>query len=197
MRYACVVCLRKLSFLLVLAFGVGTIHGHSDPNARLKAMLKKAYPEAAHFLARTKSLTPVEIKRIEERLEASLPEKDRELRIYVALVKKAEKNAQPGGARQLSPIGTVLILDATGPKGTISLAVSYKATGAVHRVIVIENQDEQGVESVDFLRQFSGKGKRNLLQIGQDLQYPGDPQSGAAVANAVKRGFLLLEVAFT
>ena len=148
--------------------------------------LKKVFPDASGFTARKKTLTPEQLKHAEQESGSKVEHNDNPLSYYVALGKS------PDGS---GSIGTVLMLDAHGPKGGMDLAVGIRRDGTVARVVVTENKDDPNLGSAGFLDQIQGKSMQSPLKVGQDIHYNGDAKSAQALLNAVHRGLYLLSAA--
>ena len=145
--------------------------------------LKKVFPEASGFTGRKKTLTPDQLKQAEQQSGSKVERNDNPLSYYVALDKSSVA------------LGTVLMLDARGPKGGLDLAVGISRDGTVHRVVVVENKDDPNLSSAAFLDQIQGKSIKSPLKVGQDIHYSGDSKSAQAFLNAVRRGLSLLAAA--
>jgi len=145
--------------------------------------LKKVFPEATGFTLRKKALTPVQLKQAEQQSGSKVESNDNPLEFYVALGKSADGSGV---------LGTVLMLDASGPKGDMDLAVGVRHDGTVSRVLVTENKDDPGLGAAAFLDQIRGKLAQSPMKVGQDIQFSGNPKSAQALLNAVRRGLFLL-----
>ncbi len=150
--------------------------------------LKKVYPEAAGFTERKKSLTPDQLKQVEQKSGSKVERNDNPLTFYVALSKSSG-----GGAS--AALGTVLMLDARGSKGGMDLALGVDLDGKIHRVVITSNHDEPALATPAFLDQLQGKTVQSPLKAGQDIKYSGDAKSAQALLNAVRRGLYLLAAA--
>ena len=148
--------------------------------------LKKVFPEATGFTARKKTLTPDQLKQAEQQSGSKVERNDNPLAYYVALGKSTDGSGV---------LGTVLMLDAKGPKGGIDLAVGIRRDGTIYRVVVTENGDDPNLSSAGFLDQIQGKNLQSPLKVGQDIRYPGDAKPAQALLNAVRRGLYLLAAA--
>ncbi|MBI3896401.1 MAG: hypothetical protein HY313_10780 [Acidobacteria bacterium] len=148
--------------------------------------LKKVFPEATGFTARKKTLTPEQIQRIEQLSGSKLQRNDNPFSYYVALGKSADGSGV---------LGTVVLIDARGPKGAVDLAIGFKKDGSVSRVVVVENGDDPKLSAKEFLDQFQGKNSKSPLALGQDIRYAGDANAGQSLLKAVRRGMYLLQAA--
>lgn len=144
--------------------------------------LKKVFPDASGFTARKKTLTPDQVKRAEQESGSKVQRNDNPLTYYVAV-------------KGQDALGSVLMLDTRGSKGGIDLALGVKRDGSVHRVVVVENNDDPGLSAAGFLDQIQGKTMQAPLKVGQDIKYTGDAKSAQALLNAVHRGLSLLSAA--
>ena len=148
--------------------------------------LKKVFPEASGFTARKKMLTPEQLKQVELQSGSKVQRNDNPFSYYVALGKSPDASGV---------LGTVLMVDAKGPKGGMDLAVGVRRDGTVQRVVVTENGDDPSVSSAAFLGQIQGKSVQSPLKVGQDIHYSGEPKSAQALLDAVRRGLYLLAAA--
>lgn len=151
--------------------------------------LKQAFPEAESFITKTKVLTPTESQAVEKMAGSKLPPEDTKLTVYIAI-------GMDKATQKRKSLGTVLFLDTKGRKGSIDLAVAYNLDGTVHKVVILENQDDKSIESPSFLNQLGGKGTNDMLIVGHDIKFNGDKKAAEAVVAAVKRGMYLLRVLF-
>lgn len=179
-----VIMRRALLFLLFLPLLSLPLFAHETgfPGETLK----KVYPNATGFTARKKTLTAVQLRRVQRESGSRVHSNDNPFEYYVALGKSADGTGV---------LGTVLMIDVTGPKGGLDLAVGIERNGAVHRVVVEENHDDPGLSSAAFLNQIRGKTIRSPLKVGRDIKYSGNAKSAQAVLNAVRRGLYLLAAA--
>ena len=150
------------------------------------ATLKKVFPDATGFTARKKTLTPEQVKRAEADSGSKVQRNDNPLSFYVALGKSSDAS----GA-----LGTVLIVDARGPKGAIDLALGVRRDGTIARVVVSENHDDPALSSTAFLDQIQGKSLKSQLKAGQDIKFSGNVAAAQAMLNAIRRGLILLAAA--
>ena len=148
--------------------------------------LKKVFPEASGFTPRKKMLTPEQLKQVELQSGSKVQRNDNPFSYYVALGKSPDASGV---------LGTVLMVDAKGPKGGMDLAVGVRRDGSVQRVVVTENADDPNVSSAGFLGQIEGKSVQSPLKVGQDIHYSGDPKAAQALLDAVRRGLYLLAAA--
>ena len=173
--------LRAFVLLAVLALPLGA-HETGFPEKTLKGV----FPEATGFTARKKTLTPDQIKRIETASGSKLQKNDNPLTFYVALGKTTDGSGV---------LGTVVLVDARGPKGVLDLAVGFKRDGTVQRVLVVENKDDPGLNADSFLIQFKGKSAQSSLAVGKEVRFGGDARSAEALTSAVRRAMHLLAAA--
>jgi hypothetical protein len=145
--------------------------------------LKSVFPDATGFTPRKKSLTPAQVKRVEQLSGSKLHANDNPVNFYVALGKSADNSGV---------LGMVVLIDTKGPKGAIDLAIGLKRDLSIYRVVVVENKDEPGLSALAFLDQFKGKGAKDPLSVGKDLRYTGSAVAGEALASGVRRGIQLL-----
>jgi hypothetical protein len=92
-------------------------------------------------------------------------------------------------------IGTVIFVDTDGRKGGAELAIGINLDGTLAGVVVEENNEDLPLSSHQFVDQLQGKSIESPLKIGQDIRYIGNPQSGQATLNGVRRGLYLLKAA--
>jgi hypothetical protein len=175
---------RSLVGTVVFLFFVLSLMAHDEgfPGETLK----KVFPEATGFTTRTKTLTQAQLKQAEQQSGSKVERNDNPLKFYVALGKS------PDGSGVL---GTVLMLDASGPKGGMDLAVGVQRDGTVARVLVTENNDDHQLGSDAFLEQIRGKSLQSPMKVGQDIRFTGDQKAAQALVNAVRRGLYLLSAA--
>jgi hypothetical protein len=168
-------------FLALLAVPLGA-HDTGFP----EETLKKVFPDATGFTARKKTLTADQVRQIERASGSPLQRNDNPVGFFVALGKSSDGTGV---------LGTVVLVDAKGPKGMIDLAVGLKRDGSVHRVVVAENADDPGLSASSFLDQLKGKTSQSPLALGKDVRYEGNAKAAEAVLGAVRRGMLLLAAA--
>jgi Na+-translocating ferredoxin:NAD+ oxidoreductase RnfG subunit len=169
---------RVVLFILVLPLVPLLAHETGFPSETLK----KVFPDASGFTARKKSLTPDQVKKIEQESGSKVQRNDNPLTYYVAV-------------KGQTPLGSVVMLDTKGAKGGIDLALGVNRDGSVHKLVVVENDDDQALGQPAFLDQLPGKNAQSPLKAGQDIKFSGDAKSAQAVLNAVHRGLLLLAAA--
>ncbi|HWP85054.1 MAG TPA: hypothetical protein VNN17_07685 [Terriglobia bacterium] len=179
MKRQCLKALPALALLLAIPLGA---HEEGFPEATLKAV----FPAATGFTPRKKTFTPEQVKQIEQASRSKLARNDNPLNFYVALGKS------PDGSGVL---GTVVLIDARGPKGAIDMALGVRRDGSIERVIVKENGDEKALEEAAFLDQLKGKNAQSPLTLGKDIRYAGSAPSAEAALSAVRRGLHLLAAA--
>jgi hypothetical protein len=148
--------------------------------------LKSVFPEASGFTPRKKTLTPAQVKQIEQASGAKLAKNDNPLTVYVALGKAADGSGV---------MGTVVLVDAQGPKGVMDIAIGVKRDGAVERVVLTVNNDDKGLSAAAFLDQLKGKTAASPLTLGKDVSYTGDAKAAEALLAAVRRGLHLAAAA--
>ncbi|MBI4460608.1 MAG: hypothetical protein HY648_11190 [Acidobacteria bacterium] len=177
---------QKLAlFGLVLWLGAAVIlpaHETGFP----EATLKKVFPEATGFTVRKKTLSSAQLQRVEQLAGSKVQRNDNPFTFYVALGKSADGSGV---------LGTVVFVDAAGPKGAVDLAIGFQRDGSVSRVVLAENKDDPGLSASAFLDQFKGKTTKSPLALGQDVRYAGEAAGAKAVLQAVKRGMFLLQTA--
>lgn len=144
--------------------------------------LKKVFPDATGFTARKKALTPEQVKKVEQESGSKVLRNDNPLTYYVAV-------------KGQDPLGSVIMLDTKGTKGGIDLALGIKRDGSVHKLVVVENDDDKMLGQQAFLDQLQGKTSQSPLKVGQDIKFSGDAKSAQAVLSAVHRGLLLIAAA--
>ena len=169
---------RFAVFILVLPLLPLMAHESGFPSATLK----KVFPDASGFTARKKTLTPEQVKKVEQDSGSKVQRNDNPLTYYVAV-------------KGQDPLGSVIMLDLKGTKGGIDLALGVKRDGSVHKLVVVENADDKALSQPAFLDQLAGKTSQSPLKVGQDVKFSGDAKSAQAVLNAVHRGLLLLAAA--
>lgn len=173
--------MKKLYLLWMTLFLTTPAFGH-DPISR--ETLKKLFPEAENFVNRQKSLTPQQILHIEQAAQDKVQEVDKNLTVFVAVVKDPETN-------KMKSIGAVLLVDTKGTTGYIDLAVAYNLDGSVKKVLVTENENDKQLESESFLGQLEGKSPSDRWDLDKDFQLVGNPASAQALIRAVRRGMYL------
>ena len=173
--------IRTCVLLFTLAVPLGA-HETGFPEKTLKG----AFPEATGFAARKKTFTAEQIKRIEQASGSKLQKNDNPLTFYVALGKTTDGSGV---------LGTVVVVDARGPKGILDLVVGFKRDGTVHRVLVVGNKDDPALSADPFLNQFKGKSAQSSFAVGKDIRFGGDARSAEAVSGAVRRAMQLLAAA--
>ena len=175
--------LLVIALILALILPLSPLGAHEEGFP--EKTLKSVFPDATGFTPRKKVFTAEQIKQIEQASGSKLARNDNPLNFYVALGKS-------GGADLL---GTVVLIDARGPKGGIDLALGVKRDGTVARVVITENADDKGLNAAAFLDQLKGKTAKSPLALGKDIQYSGDAKAAEAVLSAVRRGLQMLAVA--
>ena len=144
--------------------------------------LKSIFPDASGFTARKKTFTPAQVKQIEQASGSKLEKDDNPLNFYVALGKP-------------DLLGTVVMIDADGPKGNMDIALGVKKDGSIAKVLITENKDDQGLSAAAFLDQLKGKTTQSPLAVGKDIKYAGNAKSAEAFLSAVRRGLQMLATA--
>ena len=180
------IAMRKMLGMILLICILPALPLKAHETGFPRETLKKVFPDALGFSARKKTLTAEQLKSVEEKSGSKIQHNDNPLSYYLALAKT------PDGSGVL---GSVLMIDARGPKGGIDLAVGILRDGTVHRVVVVENKDEAGLASAEFLNQIQGKSLTSPLKVGEDIRYAGDAMSAKALLNAVHRGLHLYAAA--
>ena len=148
--------------------------------------LKSIFPDATGFTPRKKSFTPAQVKQIEQASGSKLEHNDNPLNFYVALGKPADGSGV---------LGSVVLIDADGPKGGMDIAVGVKRDGTIAKVLITENNDDKGLSAPAFLDQLKGKSTQAPLAVGKDIKYTGDAKSAEAFLSAVRRGLQMLAAA--
>jgi hypothetical protein len=174
-------------FVLLLGFALAlgtpvSAHEEGFPEATLKSI----FPNATGFTPRQRAFTPGQVKQIEQAAASKLQRNDNPVRFYVALGKSSDGSGV---------LGTVVIVDASGPNGMIDIALGVRRDGTIERVIITENADEKALGETAFLDQFKGKSVKSPLMLGKDISYSGTAGSAEAVVSAVRRSLHMLAVA--
>ncbi len=174
--------MKKLFLLWMTVFLTVPALGHSPVS---RETLKKLFSEADNFVNRKKSLTPEQVLKVEQATGDKVQEVDKNLTIFVAVVKDPRTN-------KMKSIGAVLLVDAEGSAGTIDMAVAYNLDGSVKKVFITENKDDKELESEAFLSQLEGRSPSDSWDLEKDFQLVGNPASAQALIRAVHRGMHLL-----
>ncbi|MBI4464501.1 MAG: hypothetical protein HY647_07330 [Acidobacteria bacterium] len=175
--------MRGLAFVWLFLFAVALpAHETGFP----EESLKKVFPQATGFTARKKTLTAEQLKRVEQLSGSKVQANDNPLNFYVALGKTANGSGV---------LGSVVMVDAQGPKGAIDLAIGINRDGSLFRVVVVENSDDPALATDGFLNQLKGKTLKATFTVGQDVQYTGDSKAAQALLGAVRRALYLLDAA--
>jgi hypothetical protein len=180
---------RTVVFLALVGLplaGPMAIPGAAHEEGFPEKTLKSVFPAATGFTPRKKALTAEQVKKIEQASGSKLAKNDNPLNVYVALGKSADGSGV---------LGTVVLVDARGPKGPMDLAIGVKRDGAIERVVVTVNQDDPGLSAAGFLDQLKGKTAASPLAVGKDVRYSGDAKSAEALLAAVRRGLHLVAAA--
>jgi hypothetical protein len=148
--------------------------------------LKSVFPSATGFTPRKKTLTPEQVKKVEQASGAKLAKNDNPLTVYVALGKPEDGSGI---------LGTVILVDAHGPKGVMDLAIGVKRDGTIERVVVTVNNDDKTLSDAAFLDQLKGKTSAAHLALGKDVRHAGDAKAAEALLSAVRRGLHLIAAA--
>src|SRR5262249_27617641 len=148
--------------------------------------LKSIFPDATGFTPRKKQFTPAQVKQIEQASGSKLAHNDNPLNFYVALGKPADASGI---------LGTVVLIDAAGPKGGMDVALGVKRDGSIAKVLITENNDDKDLSAATFLDQLKGKNAQSPLAVGKDIKYSGDAKSAEALLSAVRRGLQMLAAA--
>jgi hypothetical protein len=177
--------LRTVFLIAILALPLAVpvvAHEEGFPEKTLKSI----FPDATGFTPRKKTFTTAQVKQIEQASGSKLEHNDNPLNFYVALGKPADGSGV---------LGTVVMIDADGPKGNMDIALGVKRDGSVVRVLITENKDDQGLSAAGFLDQLKGKSAQSPLTVGKDVKYAGDAKSAEALLSAVRRGLQMLAAA--
>jgi hypothetical protein len=176
---------KYLALAIFAAAGISPLSGHGGPGPEIAVeILKGFFPEAQDFERRHTELSPQAVSRIEQLSGIPLRESDRDLTLYVALV----KDAQTGKPRS---VGAVLALDAEGEQGIIDVLVAYKPDGTVKKVRILNNRESKELESAAFLRQLEGKGPAEKWDLQKGFVLVGSSASAREIIRAVYRGMHL------
>jgi hypothetical protein len=173
-----------LLLVLVLLFLSYPLPAHEEGFP--EKTLKSVFPQATGFTPRKKTFTAAQVKQIEEASGSKLQRNDNPLNFYVALGKS------PDGSGVL---GTVILVDAQGPKGGIDLAIGVKRDGTIEKVVVTENTDDAALSTAVFLDQLKGKNAVSPLALGKDIRFAGSPKAAEVFLNTVRRGLQMLVAA--
>jgi hypothetical protein len=171
-----------LALAWVLSATMMPAHDEGFPEATLKAI----FPSATGFTPRQRAFTTSQVKQIEQAAASKLARNDNPLRFYVALGKAAVGSGV---------LGTVVMVDASGPKGMIDIALGVKRDGTIERVVITENTDEKELSDPAFLDQLKGKNAQSPLMLGKDVRHTGSAESAQAVLSAIRRALQMLSVA--
>jgi len=173
--------MKKLFLLWMTVFLMVPAFGHSPVS---RETLKILFPEAENFVNRKESLTLEQVLKVEKATEDKVQEADKNLTVFVAVVKDPRTN-------KMKSIGAVLLVDTEGSAGTIDMAVAYNLDGSVKKVFITENKDDKELESEGFLSQLEGKSPSDGWDLERDFQLMGDPASAQALIRTVRRGMYL------
>ncbi len=178
--------IRRICFSLTAAALLVALSAQAHESGFPEKTLKQVFPDATGFTLRKKTLTPKQVKRVEQLSGSKLERNDNPFSFYVALGKATDGSGI---------LGSVVLIDTRGPKGLLDLAIGIQRDGSLHGVVVVENGDDPGLGAEKFLNQMQGKSIQSRLAVGQDIQYSGDAKAAQALLNAVHRGLYLLEAA--
>ncbi len=174
--------MKKLYVLSLMLFMMVPALGHEGTLS--KETLKKFFPEAENFVSRKKSLTSQQLLQVEKASGDEVQAEDKDLTVFVAIA----KDPQTG---KMQSVGAVLMVDATGAKGAVDMAVGFNLDGSVKKVLIMENKDDKELESETFLGQLEGKGPSDSWDVENGFRLVGNPASAQAVIRAVLRAMHL------
>jgi hypothetical protein len=174
-------CSRTILPLVIAVFLASPLLAHEEGFP--EKTLKSVFPQATGFTPRKRTFTAVQIKQIEQASASKLQRNDNPLTFYVALGKS------PDGSGVL---GTVILVDAQGPRGIIDLALAVRRDGTIEKVLVTENADDAALSTAAFLNQLQGKNASSPLAFGKDIRFTGNPQSAEVFLSAVRRGLQMI-----
>jgi hypothetical protein len=168
--------LSALILLIPVLSSGAEAHERSWPGKRLA----ETWPEANKFTQKQVSLGTAQVQWIEKTLEQSIRSEDRAPAFFPATAKDDKK------------IGVVLFLDATGSNGKIELGLAIAPEGKVVHLVLFENGEGSGINSAEFLSQFTGKKSADKFKVGDDVVASKSSEAAAqSVATAVRRGLLI------
>ena len=146
--------------------------------------LKKLFPSADAFSAIEGTLKEAQVKSVETATGSNLNDEDKVPTFYFAL-KSGKKFA------------VAQFVSAKSPKGPMSLAVAMDVGASVTNVRVLKNPASKAIEDSSFLKQFSGKGKSDSLNVGTDVKAaPGEEALSREIAFSVRKAVLIINAVF-
>ena len=148
-------------------------------------MLQRIFPKADAFTARNKTLTSGEAEELERLTGTHIESHARAIVFHVAI-----KNA--GGKYQ--SLGAIFTVHGTGPQGIIDAVIGYDLDSRVKGIIIIENKNDPGIQDSKFLSQFMGKGIKDSLVLGEDIQFSGERGAAEGLIGVVQKGMHLLRL---
>ena len=182
---------RSVLFLLVLLVPVPLL-AHGDDTS-FEDTVAAIFPKAAcasgaeedcsDATPHEKKLTADQLKYVEEQSGSKVQSNDNPF-VYWAVFDENHRQ-----------LGTLVFVDADGRKGGVELAIGVRSDGTLANVLVQENNEDLPLSSHQFLDQLQGKSIESPLKIVEDIRYVGNPQSGQAMLNGVRRGMYLLKAA--
>lgn len=153
-----------------------------------KEQLAKLYPNQEKFGYAEGTLYPEQVARIEKVLGESLKDEDKVPTYYFPLQVIEGKEKRAG-------IATFVITE--GKKGPLSLGIALDNKGKVLQVVILKYEDKKKMSQETFFRQFEGKGVKDPLQMGADIQpVAGEEETSKAIALAVKKSLLTVQEVF-
>ena len=149
-------------------------------------MLQRIFPKADAFTARNKTLTSSEAEELERVTGTQISTHARAIAFHVAIAKNE------GGKYQ--SLGAVFTVHGTGPQGIIDAVIGYDLNSRVRGIIIIDNKNDPGIQDPNFLSQFMGKGIKDSLVLGEDIQFSGESGAAEGLIGVVQKGMHLLRL---
>ena len=182
---------RFIFFLLVLWIAVPLL-AHDDDTS-FEDMVAAIFPKAkcaaeggedcSSATPREKKLTPDQLQYAAEQSGSKVQSNDNPF-VYYTVVDANNRE-----------LGTMFSVDAPGMKGGVDLTIGVRPDGTIASVMVMENNEDLPLSSHQFLDQLQGKTIESPLKLGEDIRYVGNPKSGQAMLNGVRRGLYLWKAA--
>jgi len=174
---------KNLLLIGIFSFFIPCVWAHVDLT---EEMLQKIFPKADAFTARNRTLTSSEAEELERVTGTHISAHARAIAFHVAIAKNE------GG--QYQSLGAVFTVHGTGPQGIIDAVIGYDLDSKVRGIIILENKNDSGIQNPNFLSQFRGKGVKDSLVLGEDIQFSGESGAAEGLIGVVQKGMHLLRL---
>ncbi len=152
--------------------------------------LQKTWPEAKKFSSKQVSLTPNQIKHLEED-GIRIGVEDKSPTFYYA-----ERTDEKTGRKKT--LGVIIFIDEYGANGKMEISVGMSAEGKIRRLHIWQHSEDRRVAGKKFLAQFIGKSHAGSFAPGEGGYTPveGAGKASGAVARAAEKALAITDAVF-